>query len=81
VQWLSASLAAAGKPVKVGGVGWCSDAGWFGRVCRETVVFGPGSIGEAHTADEFIAVEQLEAGVAVLKDFMSRLADDLAGGV
>jgi acetylornithine deacetylase len=31
-----------------------------------TVVFGPGSIAQAHTADEWIAIDELERAVEVL---------------
>ena len=31
-----------------------------------TVVFGPGAIAQAHTADEWVAVEQLDRAVEVL---------------
>jgi len=33
------------------------------------VVFGPGSIDQAHTADEWVAVEQLEAAAEAYFQF------------
>ena len=35
-----------------------------------TVVFGPGSIAQAHPADEWIAIEQLEAAVDILTQLL-----------
>ena len=37
-----------------------------------TVVFGPGSIRQAHTADEFIEVDELQRGT----DLFYRIAQD-----
>lgn len=38
-----------------------------------SVVFGPGDIGQAHTADEWIAISQLERGHAMLLRFLKSL--------
>ncbi|MEX2142769.1 MAG: M20 family metallopeptidase [Pirellulales bacterium] len=40
-----------------------------------TVVFGPGSITQAHTADEWLALDQLELASEILYRFLKRLAD------
>jgi acetylornithine deacetylase/succinyl-diaminopimelate desuccinylase-like protein len=37
------------------------------------VAIGPGRIDQAHTKDEFIAVDDLEKGVAFFREFLSRL--------
>ena len=47
-----------------------TEAGHFQAAGIPTVVCGPGSINQAHQADEYITLEQLEAGAA----FMRRLA-------
>ena len=47
-----------------------TEAGHFQAAGIPTVVCGPGSIDQAHQADEYITLEQLEAGAA----FMRRLA-------
>jgi acetylornithine deacetylase len=44
------------------GVPFGTDAAAIASTGIPTVVFGPGSIRQAHTADEWIAVEQLELG-------------------
>lgn len=51
------------------GVPFCTNASTIGRTKIPTVVFGPGSIAQAHTCDEWIAVEQLTAAVEILFDF------------
>lgn len=59
-------------PFRVAGTPWYSDAGPFSASCGETVVFGPGSIQQAHTADEFIALDSLDAGCRMLGAFLDR---------
>jgi acetylornithine deacetylase/succinyl-diaminopimelate desuccinylase-like protein len=51
------------------GVPFGTDAGALAAAGVPTVVFGPGSIEQAHTNDEWIAVEQLRQAVEVLTDF------------
>lgn len=50
------------------GVQFGTDASAFGREVP-TVVFGPGSIQQAHTDDEWIAVEQLDSATRILREF------------
>jgi acetylornithine deacetylase len=45
------------------GVAYATDAPFFARLGIPTVVFGPGSIEQAHTADEWISVSALYTGV------------------
>ncbi len=54
-------------------VAFGTDAGCFQRAGLPTVVLGPGHIDQAHKPDEFIAVAELERGLAVLH----RLVDEL----
>lgn len=58
----------------VEGAAWYSDAGPFAATCREVAVFGPGSIKQAHTADEFIEVAELTRGARILGRFFDRMA-------
>ncbi|HMP74796.1 MAG TPA: M20 family metallopeptidase [Kiritimatiellia bacterium] len=74
VQRLAASCVARGAAGRTEGAGWYSDAGPFARSCREVAVFGPGSIKQAHTADEFIELASLQQGVDILREFLARLA-------
>ena len=55
------------------GAPWFSDAGVFAAAGMSAIALGVGSIAQAHTRDEWIAVEDLEKGVAFLRDFIARL--------
>ena len=52
------------------GTSWVSDASMFSSTCEHTVVFGPGDIGQAHTVDEFISLEQLDKGERMFGAFL-----------
>ena len=82
VQRLAAACRQAGEPGRTEGAAWYSDAGPFARTCKEVAVFGPGSIKQAHTVDEFIELASLEKGCGILVDFFTRLAvqHEQAGG-
>ncbi|MFY0990074.1 acetylornithine deacetylase [Halomonas sp. C05BenzN] len=56
-----------------GAVAYATEAGQFQRQGLPTVICGPGSIGQAHQPDEYIEIEQLEAG----SRFMQVLGDAL----
>jgi len=77
---LKSAVAAAGIEPEAGGVGWYSDAGPFSRVVKDVVVFGPGSIAQAHTADEFIELDSLQKGSAIIRDWLQRAAGELKSG-
>jgi len=49
-----------GQPCELIGVPYGTDAAAHSAAGVPTIVFGPGSIDQAHTADEFIAVDELE---------------------
>jgi acetylornithine deacetylase/succinyl-diaminopimelate desuccinylase family protein len=75
VRELAAACRSAGVEPKTEGAAWYSDAGPLADVCRELVVFGPGSIAQAHTADEFIDLDSLQKGSAIIRGFLSRVGD------
>ncbi len=56
-----------------GAVAYATEAGQFQREGLPTVICGPGSIGQAHQPDEYLDIEQLEAGSA----FMAALGERL----
>ncbi|MDI1313047.1 M20 family metallopeptidase [Prosthecobacter sp.] len=56
------------------GAPWFCDAAFLAAAGTPAIAIGPGSIAQAHTKDEFIAVSDLEAGVAFFKQFLSSLA-------
>ena len=77
VRRLSAGCRNAGLKPRLEGVAWYCDAGPLASVCREIVVFGPGSIRQAHTADEFIELESLQQGCDVLQHFLRQVVEEL----
>jgi len=56
-------------------VSYGTEAGQFQQAGYSAVICGPGDIAQAHQPDEYISVEQFEAG----HDFMRRLLGRLAG--
>jgi acetylornithine deacetylase len=55
-------------------VPYATEAGQFQQAGIPTIVCGPGSVDKAHQPDEFITLDQLEAGEA----FLRRLIRDCA---
>jgi acetylornithine deacetylase len=56
-------------------VSYQTEAGQFQERNLSTVICGPGSILQAHQADEFISIEQLDAGEAFMRRLIERLSD------
>ena len=54
------------------GVAFGSDASKFARAGIASVILGPGSIDQAHTADEYVDVDQVETSFLVYRDLMLR---------
>ncbi len=63
-------LNSMGLPDGLSGVGYGTDASSFSRAGIPAVVLGPGDIAQGHTADEWIELEQLRAGVEVYYNLM-----------
>ncbi|MCS6771373.1 MAG: M20 family metallopeptidase [Kiritimatiellae bacterium] len=78
IRRLCAAAESEGLPPRVEGAPWFSDAGPFSRTCREVAVFGPGSIRQAHTADEHIEIAELARGSRILGEFFDQLAQEMA---
>lgn len=49
---------------------WFCDAGWFSQGGIPSIALGPGSISQAHTEDEYITIEDLEAGADYYRAFL-----------
>jgi len=64
-------LAAAGSVP--GGAPWFCDAAIFSADGIPAVAMGPGNIAQAHTADEFLEIADLEQGVSFFKKFLRSL--------
>ncbi len=56
---------------------WYSDAGAISRICSSVVVFGPGSIKQAHTNDEYIVMDELLKGHDILARYLERFAEEM----
>jgi acetylornithine deacetylase/succinyl-diaminopimelate desuccinylase-like protein len=65
-------LESAGQK-KPAGVDFFTDAGVLAAAGIPSVVFGPGDIAQAHTADEWVAVRQLERGQRLLLRYLQSL--------
>lgn len=66
VREMAAACKAAGLSGETGGVRWCCDASLYRPRSEETIVFGPGSIRQAHASEEFIDTAELEAAADAL---------------
>jgi succinyl-diaminopimelate desuccinylase len=72
-------LPGAGEPVGVNF--WTDGALLAARTGTPTVVCGPGDIAQAHSLDEWVALDQVRAATEVYVEFAARfLCADLSGG-
>ncbi len=55
------------------GAPWFCDGALFAAAGMSAVALGPGSIAQAHTADEWISIVDLENGANFFQQFLSRL--------
>jgi len=69
VQGLLAACTDEGVPSRIEGMTAWVDAAYLNDVGIPAVCFGPGSIAQAHSADEWIEVGQIEAAARVLTGF------------
>lgn len=65
-------LDAIGRHAPHAGVGYGTDASAFAAAGIPAVVLGPGDIAQAHTADEWVAIDQLEGALAIYRALMDR---------
>ncbi|APX92265.1 acetylornithine deacetylase [Halomonas sp. 1513] len=63
-----------GEQAAGGAVAYATEAGQFQREGLSTVICGPGSISQAHQPDEYIDIEQLEAGGRFMRALGERMA-------
>ncbi len=57
-------------------VSYAAEAGQFANEGFQSAICGPGSIAQAHRADEFIAKEQLKKGVDMLKQLVQEMSSE-----
>jgi acetylornithine deacetylase/succinyl-diaminopimelate desuccinylase-like protein len=69
---LQLMMKAAGQK-KPMGVDFFTDAGVLSAAGIPSVVFGPGNIAQAHTADEWVEIRQMEGAHALLASFFTSL--------
>ncbi len=75
----AAQAAAAGAGGRVMGVPYGTDAAMLSEIGGiPCVVLGPGDIAQAHTNDEWVALDQVEAAVGVYSDLCHRFAAEVA---
>lgn len=75
VGGLRAALSERGLEPRILGMSAWVDAAYLNEAGIPAVCFGPGSIEQAHTADEWIDVAEIRACTDVLEAFARRLAD------
>ena len=66
VRALEVAVRGIGRPAAVRGVSYGTDASKLARAGIPSVVFGPGSIRQAHSADEWIELRQVEEAATIL---------------
>ncbi|WP_269618788.1 acetylornithine deacetylase [Zhongshania sp. BJYM1] len=59
-----------GQPA--GTVGFATEAPFFQQLGMQTIVMGPGSIDQAHQPDEFMALDQIQPSIDVLRSMIKR---------
>lgn len=55
-----------------GAVAFGTEAPFLSRLGLETVIMGPGSIEQAHQLDEYVPLDQVDSGVALLRKLIDR---------
>tara|TARA_B110000305_G_C19454755_1_gene650201 strand:- start:437 stop:1594 length:1158 start_codon:yes stop_codon:yes gene_type:complete len=55
-------------------VSYASEAGQFAEGGYESVICGPGSIAQAHRANEYISIDQLQNGVEMIRNLVRELS-------
>lgn len=72
VTGLRHALAGHGRDPAVAGMPFCTDASKIARAGIPSVVFGPGSILDAHSADESVALADVRLAADVIVDLVRR---------
>lgn len=55
-------------------VAYATEAGQFAEAGFESIICGPGSIEQAHRANEFVSLEQLELGVQMIENIVKKIS-------
>ena len=57
-----------------GYVAYATEAGQFSEAGFESIICGPGSIEQAHRANEFVSIKQLNLGVQMIEDILKKIS-------
>ncbi|MGH7662865.1 MAG: M20/M25/M40 family metallo-hydrolase [Gemmatimonadaceae bacterium] len=68
VRSLGAALAASGEPVRVEGLSAWTDAALLNDAGIPAICFGPGDITLAHSAEEWVEIDEIERATVVLAE-------------
>ncbi|MFI5232021.1 MAG: ArgE/DapE family deacylase [Gemmatimonadales bacterium] len=71
VRALAASLERWGEPATVEGLPCWTDAALLSAAGIPAICFGPGDIGLAHAAEEYVEINEIERATVVLSEFVS----------
>ena len=66
VQALEKACIDVGQPISIQGLSAWTDAALLNEAGIPTICFGPGDITLAHSAEEFVGIEEIDSAVAVL---------------
>ena len=55
-------------------VAYATEAGQFAEAGFESIICGPGSIEQAHRANEFVSIEQLSLGVQMIENLVEKIS-------
>ena len=70
VQQVSSAASAVAGSSQLAGVRYNTNASHYGPAGIPCVVFGPGSIRQAHSALEYVEIREVELAVAILRRLM-----------
>lgn len=76
VRALSASLAECGERVAIAGMSAWTDAALLNDAGVPAICFGPGAIAQAHAAEEWIDIDEIERATAVLEGLIDRWCNE-----
>ena len=76
VKRLTRSIHEEGVEVALEHAAWYSDAGPLSNVCKDIIVYGPGSIQQAHTVDEYIKLSDVSKACGIIMKFLLLTAEE-----
>jgi acetylornithine deacetylase len=76
VMRLQGALEREGVPVKIEGLSAWTDAAPLNEAGIPTICFGPGDIGLAHAAEEFVPIEEIDVATRVLTRVVREWCED-----